>query len=50
MRRADIAMLRDSPMGRTTPNTTTAMEWLADVGWPTTTRVEGMVLQQSCPG
>jgi hypothetical protein len=33
----------------TIPKMTGANEMLADVGWPITTRVVGMVLQQSWP-
>jgi hypothetical protein len=43
----DTAMLGDSSNVCTTPTATGESEWLTDVGWPTTSCVDGMVLQQS---
>jgi hypothetical protein len=45
IRRVEDATLKDSSRGCTIPTATPAKEWLAEMGWPTTSRVDGIALQ-----
>ena len=47
MKRCDAPTFRDSSNECATPQATAVNEWLTDVGWPTTSRVDGISLQQS---
>jgi len=47
MTRAEAVISTDSSNASTNPRTTRAIEVLTDVGWPITTRVVGIILQQS---
>jgi len=49
MRRADAVSFGDSINGSTDPKATSPNDAVADVGWPTSTCVVGIVLQQSSP-
>lgn len=48
-RRADVVMLGRPMNGSTSPKATCANGMETDVGWPTSTVVIGIVLQQSSP-
>jgi len=49
MARADAVRVEDSMNSSASPRISGEKAMLADVGWPTSTRADGMLLQQSCP-